>query len=207
MNYTAAIEALLYAAGDDGTSIGVLAQALELDVAPVRQSLSKLQAQLAADPDSGLTIIEYGQTIKLATKPQYIKAIQTFLAGNVGQHLSQAALEVLAIVAYQQPITRIEIDTLRGVNSSGALQTLMARQLLKEAGRKEVAGRPILYATSAYFLDYFGLTDLTQLPELATSDQTSEQKEQVDLFYTQFQAALNTQTTDTDSPQESQVNK
>ncbi|MCH4172628.1 MAG: SMC-Scp complex subunit ScpB [Lactobacillus sp.] len=207
MNYMAAIQALLYAAGDDGTSIGVLAQALELDAAPVRQSLGKLQAKLAADPDSGLAIIEYGQTIKLATKPQYIKAIQTFLAGNVGHHLSQAALEVLAIVAYQQPITRIEIDALRGVNSSGALQTLIARQLLTEAGRKEVAGRPILYATSAYFLDYFGLSDLTQLPELAENTQATQEKNQVDLFYSQFQAALNTNTNDTDSTQESQVNK
>lgn len=191
MNYTAAIQALLYVAGDDGTTIEVLAQALEIDIAPVRQTIEKLKIKLAKDKNQGLTILEYGPTIKLATKPEFSSNIQNFLTGNVGQHLSQAALEVLAIVAYQQPITRIEIDEVRSVNSSGAIQTLVARQMICENGRKDVPGRPILYGTSAYFLDYFGLKDLTELPPLTeTGTQENETDQDMDLFFDKFQTIL-----------------
>ena len=190
----AAIQALLYVAGDDGTTIALLAQALEMDIAPVRQLVTKLKTELAEDDTQGLMILEFGAKIKLATKPDFAPMIKNFMAGNIGQHLSQAALEVLAIVAYQQQITRIEIDEVRGVNSSGALQTLMARQMLQEQGRKEVPGRPILYGTSPYFLDYFGLTDLTQLPPLAdTTQATAEAQQNMDLFFDKFQATLGQQ--------------
>ncbi|MFD1671591.1 SMC-Scp complex subunit ScpB [Agrilactobacillus yilanensis] len=192
MDYTAAIQALLYVAGDDGTTVDVLAQALEMDIAPVRQTIAKLKANLAADTTQGLVILEHGKIIKLATKPEFSAAIQSFLSGNVGQHLSQAALEVLAIIAYQQPITRLEIDDVRGVNSSGALQTLIARQMIQETGRKEVPGRPILYATSDYFLDYFGLTDLKQLPPLTEVEGTDDTDgADVNLFFDKFQNILN----------------
>lgn len=194
MDHIAAIQALLYVAGDDGTTIELLAQALEMDVAPVRQLVTKLKEDLDGQVTQGLMILEFGSKIKLATKPAFAPLIKNFMAGNVGQHLSQAALEVLAIVAYQQPITRIEIDEVRGVNSSGALQTLAARQLLQEKGRKEVPGRPILYGTSPYFLDYFGLTDLAQLPPLEDTGQTqAENKQNMDLFFDKFQAALEVQ--------------
>lgn len=191
MNYTAAVQALLYAAGNDGTTIHVLAQAMGLDTAPVRQIVAQLKADLEADANSGLTILEHGQLLKMATKPAFLGVLQNFMVGNIGQHLSQAALEVLAISAYQQPITRIEIDAIRGVNSSGALQTLVTRQLLKEEGRKEVPGRPILYGTSDYFLDYFGLKSLAELPKLQEpAEADAENAAGVDLFFKEFQSTL-----------------
>jgi segregation and condensation protein B len=141
-----------------------------------------LQKQLQAAETSGLQLLQVEDRYKLTTKPSLSQLAQKFLQTNVSPKLSQAALEVLAIVAYQQPITRAEIDELRGVNSHGALQTLVWRNLVMTNGHKAVAGNPRLYQTTDYFLQYFGFQSLADLP---AQDQFSEEIEQpaaIDLF-------------------------
>jgi len=169
----AALEALLYTAGEAGISLTELTHLLGRDASAIRQQLEEMTLRLAHDEQRGLMLELAGDRYYLLTKPALSDVVQKFFAGPPAQGLSQAALEVLAIVAYQQPLTRIEIDEIRGVQSSGALATLASRQLIEEAGRKDVPGRPILYQTTPVFLDYFGLTGLDQLPPLG--DNTSNE--------------------------------
>jgi segregation and condensation protein B len=109
--------------------------------------------------------------VQLTTAPQASEIIEHFLGLEVTTRLSQAALEVLAIVAYMQPITRPRIDQIRGVNSDGALRTLLSKGLIEEVGRMDTPGRPILYATTPDFLQYFGLSMLQELPPLSADEE------------------------------------
>ncbi|WP_179395362.1 SMC-Scp complex subunit ScpB [Lacticaseibacillus absianus] len=179
------IEAVLYTAGEAGVDLSEFATLLNISGAAMRQQLETYQQQLANDPTRGVMIQQSEDRYFLLTKPAFGETLKKYFAGPPAQGLSQAALEVLAIIAYQQPITRIEIDEVRGVQSSGALTTLAARRLVREAGRKEAPGRPILYATTPFFLDYFGLTTLDDLPALGEAQAPAE----VDLF-ADFEAAL-----------------
>lgn len=165
IQYQGEIESILYTLGDEGISLKNLAAILGIHVSALRQLLAELTAFYESH-DGGLTLIHHHDTYQLATKPKFAPILHQYFSEHQPTSLSQAALETMAIVAYQQPVTRIEIDQIRGVHSSGALQTLVARQMIQETGRKEVAGRPILYGTTDYFLNYFGLDSLDELPEL-----------------------------------------
>ncbi|MFD1433160.1 SMC-Scp complex subunit ScpB [Lacticaseibacillus yichunensis] len=173
------IEAVLYTAGEAGVTLEDFAQVLGISSAAMRQQLDDFQDALEHDDSRGTMVRVSDDRYFLVTKPTYADTLRRYFSGPPAQGLSQAALEVLAIIAYQQPITRLEIDDVRGVQSSGALTTLAARQLVREAGRKDAPGRPILYATSDFFLDYFGLKNLDALPPI---DQAPEGPQQVDLF-------------------------
>jgi segregation and condensation protein B len=118
------------------------------------------------DEDRGIKLIRINGDYQLATKNEYSDYIQKLLKKNKRQSLSQASLESLAIVAYKQPITRIDIDEIRGVKSDSAIARLMDKELIKEVGRLEVPGRPILYCTTEEFLRQFGVRDLKELPSL-----------------------------------------
>ncbi|QFG47612.1 SMC-Scp complex subunit ScpB [Lapidilactobacillus dextrinicus] len=165
MQYQGEIESILYTLGDEGISLKNLAAILGIHVSALRQLLAEL-TEFYESHDGGLTLIHHHDTYQLATKPKFAPILHQYFSEHQPTSLSQAALETMAIVAYKQPVTRIEIDQIRGVHSSGALQTLVARQMIQETGRKEVAGRPILYGTTDYFLNYFGLDSLDELPEL-----------------------------------------
>lgn len=165
IQYQGEIESILYTLGDEGISLKNLAAILGIHVSALRQLLAEL-TEFYENHDGGLTLIHHHDTYQLATKPKFAPILHQYFSEHQPTSLSQAALETMAIVAYQQPVTRIEIDQIRGVHSSGALQTLVARQMIQETGRKEVAGRPILYGTTDYFLNYFGLASLDELPEL-----------------------------------------
>ncbi|MCI1284198.1 SMC-Scp complex subunit ScpB [Lacticaseibacillus songhuajiangensis] len=162
----AQIEAILYAAGEDGVDINAFSQILGIAPTAVRQQLDLFMKNLNADDTRGLTCRESDDRYFLLTKAELAPVLKRYFEGPPSTGLSQAALEVLAIIAYQQPVTRIEVDQVRGVQSSGALQTLVTRQLVQEAGRMDAPGRPIMYATSPQFLDYFGLHKLSDLPDL-----------------------------------------
>jgi segregation and condensation protein B len=164
MNKQAGLQALLYLAGDSGLSVKEAAKQLAIEPAAVRQLAEKISKKMAADRTCGLQLLFLDDEIKLTTKPALASLVQQYLGQDKGK-LSQAALETLAIVAYRQPITRVEIDDIRGINSAGALQTLVLRGLVEKHGRKEVPGRPRLYQTTAYFLEYFGLQSLADLPD------------------------------------------
>lgn len=160
--------ALLYTAGDQGITLVDLAATLQTDQAAIRQHLDALMQQMTQDHQEALVIQQYGDVYKLLTKPQYYALIKNYWQLQQTTTLSQAALEILAIIAYRQPITRIEIDEIRGVkNSSSTLQTLVIRQLVQNVGHKNAPGRPRLYGTTPEFLDYFGLKNLAQLPDLS----------------------------------------
>ena len=152
----AELEALLYAAGDDGLETENLLQLLEISPAALRELANHLKDRLKNDENSGLQLICINQTYKLTTSPK--------CGDIISKNLSQSALEILSIIAYRQPITRVEIDDLRGVNSAGALQTLVWRGLIKVDGKKDVPGHPNLYVTTDYFLQYFNYESLADLP-------------------------------------------
>lgn len=185
----ATIEALLFVAGDEGLSLEEAASLLKSTTQEVYAALMKLQ-QKYKSRDSGLTLLEVGNRFELATKKDYSAVIKKYAASPYATNLSQAALETLAIVAYKQPITRMEIDEIRGVQSSGSLQKLVLRGLVQEKGRVETPGRPILYGTTEYFMDYFGLKELGDLPDISELGVENEEKE-TDLFFERFSEQFN----------------
>lgn len=160
---TAALEALLFVAKEP-LSKERLAEILELDTADVLALVNDLRA-VYAGPARGLTVVELNGGYKLGTKEELSRYIEA-LYKLPNQGLSNAALEVVSIIAYKQPVTRGEIDFLRGVQSDRALATLVEKGLVKEVGRKEGPGRPILYGTTERFLLHFGFNSLDDLPDL-----------------------------------------
>lgn len=160
---TAALEALLFVAKNPLTP-QLLGEILELDLLEIEELLSKLRARYAVD-FCGLTLLEINGGYKLGTKPEVARYIE-ILYKQPAQALSNAALEVLSIIAYKQPVTRGEIDFIRGVQSDRALATLVEKGLVKDVGRKDGPGRPILYATTEQFLLHFGLHSLEDMPNL-----------------------------------------
>ena len=169
-SHLARLEALLFVAGEDGLSLRTMAQLLEMPVTGLTQSLEKLQAKYEADEDSALYLLESSNTYKLVTKPDFASLLRDYSKTPINQSLSRASLEVLSIVAYKQPITRAEVDDIRGVNSSGAITKLLSFDLIREDGKKEVLGRPNLYVTTEYFLDYMGINHLEELPKVEEVD-------------------------------------
>lgn len=158
---TKALEALLFAA-PGLSSVEQLSQALNVSKSEVDQSLEALSAHLTLE--HGLRLQKIKNQYQLITAPEHAEMIEKFLGLEVTSRLTQAALEVLAIVAYKQPTTRPEIDSIRGVNSDGVVKSLLAKGLIEELGRSEAIGRPILYGVTNEFFQHFGLESLDQLP-------------------------------------------
>ena len=189
MTIQSKIESLLFVVGDDGLTLAQLAHIVEADEQEVAQLLSDMKAQLDADEARGVTIKELAGTYQLITKQAMADTIQKLIENPPAQSMSQASLEVLAIVAYKQPITRVEVEDLRGVKCERPLQTLVSKGLIQEVGRVEGTGRAILYGTTSEFLNFFGLNDLRELPPLPDGEADHESAES-DLFMTKFQEAF-----------------
>lgn len=156
------VEALLFVA-PGSVSASQIAQALETEPREVEKAIKDLQEAYA---ESGLRIQRHKSAYQLTSAPEAAPKIERFLDLEATAHLSAAALEALSIIAYQQPITRPAIDSIRGVNSDGVLRTLLSHGLIEETGRAEGPGRPILYVTTPDFLQHFGLSALEDLPAL-----------------------------------------
>lgn len=169
------IEALLFVAGEDGLSLRQLATLLDIPVTALLQQLEKMAQKYERDDNSALSLLESSKTYKLVTKKDYADLLRQYSKTPINQSLSRASLEVLSIIAYKQPITRIEVDNIRGVNSSSAISKLQAFDLIQEAGKKEVLGRPNLYVTSDYFLDYMGINSLEELPDASSIELKDEE--------------------------------
>ena len=163
-NYISVLEGLLFVAGDDGITLEEASYILELEKSAVRQLLDELKKRLE-DENSGLELLLTASHYKLVTKASLKSYIEKYAVSPYSSQLSQASLETLAIIAYKQPVTRVDIESIRGVQSSGSIQKLLLRDLIEEAGRLETPGRPKLYKTTAYFMDYFGLESLDALPD------------------------------------------
>lgn len=162
LNLVSKIEALLFVSSGL-VSIYQLSKALEVSESDVELSLSELE-KLYKTAGHGLRLMRVKSRIQLTTAPGLSKTIETFLGLEATSVLSQAAFEALAIIAYKQPITRPEVDVVRGVNSDSVLRTLLSKGLIEELGRADTPGRPIYYGTTPEFLQYFGLESLDALP-------------------------------------------
>ncbi len=162
LSLAAQLEALLFVALEPVTP-GQLAAALESTTAEVNSALDDLDASLRT---RGLRLQRFSGRVQLTTAPETGEAIERFLGLEATSHLSRAALETLAIIAYQQPVTRPQVDSIRGVNSDGVMRSLLSKGLIQEGGRAEGPGRPILYSTTPEFLQHFGLNSLNELPPL-----------------------------------------
>lgn len=184
------IEALLFVVGDDGLTIKQLSQLLGEAEELVVQAMQALRANYEEDLVRGITVKEIAGVYQLITKSELAESIQRLVENPTVQSLSQASLEVLAIVAYKQPITRIAIEDLRGVKCERPIQTLVSRGLIKEVGRSEGTGRAILYGTTKEFLNYFGLNSIEEMPPLPEED-NMETEQETDLFMTKFQETFN----------------
>jgi segregation and condensation protein B len=158
----ARIEALLFVSSGP-VSISQLADALHVPSRKVKKSMDVLKTSLAT---RGIRLQEFGSQYQLTTGPEFSSDVERLLILEDTSTLSRAALEVLAIIAYQQPVTRPQIDSIRGVNSDSVLRTLLRHGLIEEAGRSMSPGRPILYTITSDFLQYFGLNALEELPPL-----------------------------------------
>lgn len=160
----AQVEALLFVAPSPAP-VARLAQVLEVDGAAVEEALAALSADYTAQR-RGLRLIRKGDRVHLTSAAEAALAVEKFLGLDLSSKLSGAALETLAVIAYRQPLTRGEIEAIRGVNCDGVLKTLLARALVEPVGRLEQPGRPFLYGTTLQFLQYFGLEGLDRLPPL-----------------------------------------
>ncbi|UJF31183.1 SMC-Scp complex subunit ScpB [Paenibacillus hexagrammi] len=158
------IEGLLFASGDEGLDIKQLAEVLELDAYLVKDMIQDMRKDFKRK-GRGIQIVEVAGSYQLTTLAEHAPYFERLAYTPSRSSLSQAALETLSIIAYKQPITRVEIEEIRGVKCDRALQTLMAKDLIEEVGRAEAVGRPILYGTSKQFLEYFGLNSLQELPD------------------------------------------
>ena len=189
MNLEAVLEGLLFVVGDDGLTMQQIKDIMSLNDDEAKELIMSLKEKYEKD-DRGIRINFLGNTFKLTTKKEHKEYYQKLIENPETNVLSQSALETLAIIAYNEPITRLMVDEIRGVSSREMIKKLVAKGLVKEVGRRELPGRPILYQTTSEFLDYFGLSSKDELPkfdnivEEATTDSVdlydSKYKEEID---------------------------
>lgn len=170
------IEAILFVAGE-AVGIRDLAKALRIEEKELKEALKTIGSEYDYE-QRGFMLKRFGDKVQLATRPLYSEDVLRLLQPVQQQSLSQAAMETLAVVAYKQPVTRAEVEQIRGVKCDYSLQSLMIKGLIQEAGRKDTIGRPILYATTDMFLSHFGIQGLEDLPPLPETE--SENSEETD---------------------------
>ncbi|MDQ1300469.1 MAG: segregation and condensation protein [Chloroflexota bacterium] len=161
------LESLLFVAAEP-TPLARLAQILDVSQEAVEMALADLGAIYRAGP-RGIRLQRRGERVQLTTAPEAASYIERFLGLDLSARLSPAALETLSVIAYKQPLTRADIEAVRGVNCDGVLRTLLARELVEPVGRLEQPGRPFQYGTTGRFLQYLGLESLADLPPLGES--------------------------------------
>jgi segregation and condensation protein B len=176
------IEGLLFVSGDDGIDAKQLAEILEQDIPAVVDAVRQLRLDFQKS-GRGVQIVELAGSFQMTTLPVHAVYFERLAYSPSRTSLSQSALETLAIVAYRQPITRVEIEEIRGVRAERALHNLVAKQLIEEIGRADAPGRPILYGTTKQFMDYFGLSGLSELPEASSFENDVNLEEETRLLF------------------------
>ena len=187
MNLKAVIEGLLFVVGDDGLDLVEISKILEISKDETKELIKELQNDYQSS-DRGIRIDFLGDKLKLTTKKEHNIYYQKLLTTEDNNTLSQAALETLAIIAYNQPITRVKVDELRGISNNHIIRKLVAKGLIKEGGRSNMPGRPILYETTSEFLDYFGLSSIDELPDMRDflEEEEKEAEDDVDLYQSKY---------------------
>lgn len=181
MDLKAVLEGLLFIAGDEGVSLETLQKVLEISKENLFDLISKLSEDYAHS-DRGLDLEYYGERLKIVTKKEHAQYYKRFIGEESNEPLSQSALETLAIIAYNEPVTRIMVDEIRGVSSAHIIKKLVFKNLVKEVGRSELPGKPILYGVTDQFLDHFGLKSTKDLPQLIFDEEIKE----TDLFNSKY---------------------
>lgn len=184
MNKLAVLEGLLFVVGDEGITLDQISNILDISTQDAQKYLKELQQEYEKE-SRGIRISFLADSFKLTTKKEHIEYYQKLITTNPNSSLSQAALETLAIIAYNQPITRVKIDELRGIASSFLIRKLMAKDLIKVCGKSDLPGHPNLYKTTKEFLDYFGLATLNDLPDISIKEQSDEEVELYKSKYTE----------------------
>lgn len=174
-------EGLLFASGEEGITKKQIAKALEITQDTVGHLLNELSFDYEHE-GRGMLIMQSNDVFHLTTKPEHSHYYQKIHQDKKSSRMSQAALETLAIIAYRQPITKVEIEELRGVNSDHAVRSLVQRSLIESSGRKDAPGRPYFFKTTTAFLTYFGLSSLNDLPALPDDIDTAGAEYELDLF-------------------------
>ena len=169
------LEAMLFVAAEP-VMTAQLAAALDVSPSVVERGLNELDASLSS---RGLRLQRHAGRVQLTTAPELAELIERFLGLEATSHLSRAALETLAIIAYQQPVTRPQIDSIRGVNSDSMMKSLLSKGLILESGRADGPGRPILYSTTPEFLQHFGLNSILEMPPLAKPDEEENKQDEL----------------------------
>ncbi len=166
MNLTAVLEGLLFLRGNEGILLSEIKSILEIeDDNDLKNLIMNLQEEYLKET-RGIKIEKFGEYLKLVTKKEHKEYYEKLVEIDENTGLSQSALETLAIIAYNGPVTRVKVDEIRGVGSSHMIRKLLSRNLIKEEGRSDLPGRPILYGVTPDFLDYFGLSSIEDLPKL-----------------------------------------
>ena len=174
----AILEGLLFVVGDEGITLDDICEIIGINKKEAQALLKSLREEYNQE-NRGLRISFLGEVFKLTTKQEHKEYYQKLITTSSSNTLSQAALETLAIIAYNQPITRIEVDEMRGIASINMIRKLMAKDLIKISGKSTLPGRPNLYRTTSTFLDYFGLATLSDLPELPVSSKDSDEEKEL----------------------------
>lgn len=175
------LEGMLFISGDEGLSLDKIKDTLEIDDCKLDELINKLEHDYESS-DRGIRLEKVGDTLKLITKIEY-KDYYKKIVDISSDILTESSLETLAIIAYNQPIVRSQVDEIRGVDSSYHIRKLLLKNLIEEKGRSELPGRPILYGTTNTFLDHFGLHSIDELPII---DNDIEEEDETDLFATKY---------------------
>ena len=176
------LEGLLFVVGDDGLSLNQIMEIMEVSKEDAYSLINELEKKYESE-DSGIHIHILGDAFKLTTKKEHREYYAKLLFNEENNSLSNSALETLAIIAYNEPITRVQVDEIRGVQTAQLMRKLVAKGLIKEDGRSSLPGRPILYRTTNEFLDYFGLSDISELPKIEMEQQDDGE---VDLYQSNY---------------------
>lgn len=183
MNNQAVLEGLLFLSGSEGLSLEDIGVILEIPLEEVQELIQKL-ANDYQNNNRGIQIEVFGDQFKLTTKQEHKPYYEKLVEVESNSELSQAALETLAIIAYNQPVTRVKVDEIRGVSSSHIVRKLVSMNLICESGRAETPGRPMLYKTTKQFLDHFGLASMEELPVLEEAE--INEQDATDLFESKY---------------------
>ena len=191
MNKEAVLEGLLFVVGEDGLNLEQIMSVLEIEEEEAKTLIMTLRDRYNEN-DRGIRIDFLGNRIKLTTKREHKEYYKKLIENPETNTLSQAALETLAIIAYRQPITRAEVDDVRGVATGQMIRKLVAKGFIKESGRSHLPGRPIIYSTTSEFLDYFGLNKIEELPDIEDFYKETEQEEDnsIDLYKSKYKEEI-----------------
>lgn len=184
MNLKAVLEGLLFLSGSEGLTFEQIKEILDVDDVKGKQLIAELNAEYKLST-RGIKLELLGGAFKLTTKKEHKPYFEKMLKNEADSQLSEAALETLAIIAYNQPITRNQIDEIRGVSCTHIIRKLLIKDLIQDCGRSDLPGRPILYSTTPHFLDYFGLSNISELPPIDIQNNSENIKEE-DLFETRY---------------------